>query len=130
MDATNTNPISLVFSFNELEGLATWYYLVASLNNEKRASIFNHWICTFKLISNKSLQILSKCEGIGLSNKRIELDVINTNDSQEYIHIRQKEIHMTVNGSWSSEELQDLIDGFINVVNTYTNTLYCKCHQK
>jgi hypothetical protein len=122
MDAS---PIRLIFSFDGLVGLGSWYYFVGSLNNEKRAAIFNNWISTCKL--NRDLQILSRCEGIGSLNKRIELDPAS--GSREYIELRHREIHMTTSGAWSQEEINDLIDGFIKIANSYSESQNCKCQQ-
>lgn len=118
-------PIRLIFSYDGLGGLGSWYYFVGSFNKEKRASIFNNWILTCKL--NTDLEILSRCEGIGSLNKRIELDPVC--GSCEYIELRHREIHMTMSGTWSQEEIDDLINAFIKMANSYSESQHCKCKQ-
>ena len=120
----------LIFSYGEFNGLAMWYYFVASLNNEKRVSIFNHWISSLKVPTNKNIQILNNYQGIGLSNKRIELDPITAANTQQYIDLRHKEVHMTIIGPWSDDELQDLINGLINTATSYTAAQHCRCLRK
>ena len=120
----------LIFYYREFNGLAMWYYFVASLNNEKRVSIFNKWISSLKVPTNKNIQILNNFQGIGLSDKRIELDPITAANTQQYIDLRHKEVHMTITGAWSDNELEDLINGFTITTTSYTGVQHCRCLQK